>query len=48
MEDSSSLATTQGMSASNWFLIVRLGEYLMLLFIGEKRKSRIAVAKKWK
>jgi len=38
MEDSSSLATTKGMSAFNWFLIVCLREYLMLLFSGEKEK----------
>jgi len=38
MEVSSSLATALGMSASNWFFIVRLREYLMLLFSGEKEK----------
>jgi len=45
MKDSSSLATTQGMSAFNWFLIVCLREYVMPLFSGEKekREKRIAV-----
>ncbi len=40
MEDRSSLATTQGMSASNWFMIVCLREYLWLRYSGEKEKRK--------